>query len=169
VDAFDCIHMRNTLIHVAAAEHTAILPRCYASQKPGGLLLPEESDLSTWQATEATPEPLRARYAEGVAAVLAVYARRGLDLRLGDHLPALVTAAGFAVASLERRVREVAGGSAEARFHQLSFAQLASTVADDAAAHAAISRFLEVFADPGLGYHTRTTVALVARKPPFAG
>jgi ubiquinone/menaquinone biosynthesis C-methylase UbiE len=162
-DTFDLVHMRHTLIHIPRADHQHVLGKIRHALKPGGSLLVEESDFSTWQVRDDTPEPLRSTYAEGVQAVLSVYAEREMDVLLGQHLAALVERVGFQITRISHRARDVVGGSAEAIFHQQTFRQLAASIRNThSMATAAVERFAECFEDPRLAYRTRTTVAVSA-------
>jgi ubiquinone/menaquinone biosynthesis C-methylase UbiE len=160
---FDLVHMRHTLIHIPRTDHLPILEKIRDALKPGGILLVEESDFSTWQVSEGTPEPLRSTYMEGVQAVLSVYVEREMNVLLGQHIAALAESVGMQITNLTHRAREVVGGSAEARFHQHSFQQLAATIGDTRPRVAAtVTHFVECFEDPRLSYCTRTTVAVSA-------
>jgi hypothetical protein len=112
---------------------------------------------------EGTPEPLWSLGEQGIRAILAVYAERSMDVHLGQHLAPLAREVGFQVTRITRRARSVAGGSAEARFHKLSFKQLASSLtARQPEVAATITRFVECLEDSRLTYTTRTTVSVSA-------
>ncbi|HZO89355.1 MAG TPA: class I SAM-dependent methyltransferase [Chthonomonadaceae bacterium] len=162
---FDLAHMRHVLIHVPQEQHERIFSKVLSTLKPGGVLLVEESDFSTWQVDAGTPEPLRSTCEQGIQDVLWVYAERGMDVRLGQHLGALAKRVGFQVTRMTRRARTVVGGSAEARFHQISFQQLAASLTQTHPPVAAkVARLGECLEDPRLSYRTRTTIAVSAER-----
>ncbi len=163
--AFDLAHMRHVLVHIPRAEHAPLLSRLWGTLRPGGILLLEESDFTTWQVSGETPEPLRSHGEAAIRGILALYRERGMDVHLGRHLARLAREAGFQVTRTTRRARSVAGASDEARFHQTTFRQLADSVSESRPAFAAaVEALVEGLADPRLAYTTRTTVAVTAQR-----
>lgn len=159
--SFDLVHLRHILIHVPQAEHVGILSKIWHSLTPGGVLLIEESDFTTWQVNEGTPEPLRSYAEQGIETILGVYDERGMDVQLGQRLASLAQGVGFQITRTTPRARSVAGASTEARFHQATFQQLVSSLAHRRPeVTATLGRFVECLEDPRLSYTTRTTVAV---------
>ncbi len=172
--AFDLVHLRHLLIHLQ--DPAAVLDKIYASLKPAGLMVVEESDLNTWVADEQTPAELKDRFRAGVKAIFSVYRKRQMAIELGSSLPGLMAESGFSDISETRCCRTVEGGSAEAAYQSLSARQLASSVEqnDQLNPHVSLDQqtqsttmiraLADCLLDSRLSYQSRTTVSVSGRR-----
>jgi predicted O-methyltransferase YrrM len=163
--AFHRIHLRHVLIHIDRSKHPAILRFLRNSLTPEGVLLAEESDLDAWRAGPRTPEPIQAVFARGIDATLSICRSRLMNTSLGNDLISLVEEAGCKLMHAKRRTRHVVGGSAEARFQQISAMQLARSLRASqphVAAHP--DAFADCFVNTDLEYQSRATISVAARR-----
>lgn len=160
-DEFDLVHFRHLLIHLA--HPTAALRKILASVKPGGILLAEESDLTSWSPDDALPEHLQTAFQSGVDAVFEVYDSRGIDTEIGRKLPSILTDIGFTVADENEHKRTVNGGSPEAVYQSLSAEQLARSLDRTSRKRSKrLGMLAECLLNPDLRYQSRTTVSVSA-------
>ncbi len=160
---FDVAHIRHVLIHLD--DPTSVLGKIAASLKPGGALLVEESDLSSWRVWPGSPAKLQEEFSAGVDTVLRTYEQRGMNITLGRALPQLVHDAGLIIGQRKDFRRVVAAGSPEAGYQRETAIQLSEALGAGQPGFEEISRLAECLLDPGLTYTSRTTVSVLARKP----
>ena len=163
--SFDLVHFRHTLIHVPRRNHARVLDSVFRALKPGGTLLAEESDLSTWAASSETPKAIREAVSNGIEAVLSVYESRDMDIRLGSRLASKIEASGLSVQGTACHDRLVKGGSTEAMYQQLTIERLAQSIRlEDVAVAGKLDRLAQWMSSDALRYRSRKTVAVWARK-----
>lgn len=164
-DAFDLVHAREVLVHVAQRE--AVLEKLAAAVKPGGWIFLEEPDVVTDAPDPGAPEPQRRLYAEVVDAIYGFLAGQGLDLHLGSRLPGLLHALGFESLRSEGRVRGFRGGAAgQVSPHMMAFAQLEEVVVAGGRVTAGEYReFLALRDDPGFAWREALLVSARGRRP----
>jgi len=163
--AYDLVHFRHLLIHLPMTEHPDILRRLLSVTRPGGLIVAEESDLHTWRAATSSTVTKARIFNDGIAALHEIYTKRGLDTAVGTKLSRMLHQSGWSDISQSARTWRVKGGTPEAEFHVRSMRQLAesceSTFADLADCVRSAALCCE---DPDFEYHSRTTLAAVARR-----
>ncbi len=164
-DAFDLVHLRHVLIHLAKSSHTMVMEALFRATRCSGFLIAEESDLGSWHVDKATPDAMRATFSAGVDAVFAIYSSRGIDSGLGARLADMVSNAGFETIKSSEKYRSVQGASPEAAYQEVSVRQLAETAhIDNPALVPRLCAFADCFRDRRLQYRTRTTVSVCATK-----
>lgn len=159
---FDLIHVRHVLFHLARDQQPAVINKFAGALKPGGRLVVEESDLSTWRASSSTPLQTRRDFSGGVSAVLAEYRQRGLDVSLGAGLFAMLDPRRWRLDAQRRVSRRVRGDTFEARYQQLTTETLALSAAG--IRRLRLLRLAATFDDDHLVYRSRTTCQLLATK-----
>jgi SAM-dependent methyltransferase len=165
---FDLIHTRLLLTHLA--DRDAVLRRIVRALRPGGRLLVEEGDWSDWEPAPGTPAGPAWRFRRHWHMHDRFSAARGVDHRYGQQLPAALERAGVVCVESERRATELRGGSHEARFWRLSFAQVGEAqVAEGLIDPDELGAYLEQLDDPGFTWTGMTLVAAWGRRPPSAG
>jgi SAM-dependent methyltransferase len=112
-DAFDLVHTRLVLIHIP--ERDEILPRLIAALRPGGVLLLEEDDIFSLDATAS------AAYREGWAAFLQLMT--STDGEWARGLPERLLALGLADVESSVDVQFFPGGATPARFWSMTWQQ----------------------------------------------
>jgi ubiquinone/menaquinone biosynthesis C-methylase UbiE len=163
--AFDLVHERNVLVHMA--EREPALEKMAAAVKPGGWLLIEEPDLVTDGPDSATPKPLADLYVKVSTAIYAYLRTKGLELDLGARLLRLLQSVGFESLRCEGRVTMFQGGSAGAESpHMMAFAHLKDAVlAEGEVREQDYDAFLDLPNDPRFVWREGLTMAAWGRKP----
>ena len=159
---YDLVHMRHVLIHLA--DPLKALQNVFSSLKPGGIILAEESDLSTWGPEGRSSEAAKNVFWKGVNAIFSTYESRGMDIRIGTRLSALLVNSGFIVNGQYDYKRSVVGGSPEAIYQSKSANQLADAIGGGNGLAESIKRFSDCLLDPELSYQSRTTVSIFAER-----
>lgn len=158
-DAFDLIHERAVLIHLPARR--AVLARLVRALKPGGWLLCEDTDFSTF--VDGSPYPAIRRVG---AAMLRFLASRGADLNYGRRLFADLRAAGLADVGAEGRVYVMRGGHPSSVLPRYTFERVrAPIVASDALSEADFAAALALFDDPEVAMTSHVMMAAWGRRP----
>lgn len=159
---YDLVHIRHVLIHLA--DPVKAIRNVVSSLKQSGIILIEESDLSTWRSEGSTPELLQKVFQNGVEVIFSVYKSRGMNIRLGSELTTLLGEAGMTVTGHKVFKRHVIGGSSEAVYQSKSMSQLARATGRGHSDYASIKRFADCLLNPELRYQSRTTVSVTAEK-----
>lgn len=119
---YDFIHVRHVLIH--STQYGEVLGNHYRSLKPGGWLLIEESDFSTWNAVASSGSEDMELFDRVVQNILTVYTSRGMDIHCGIGCYKRLSDARVKELISESRCRIVRGASDEAVFHRITMEQL---------------------------------------------
>jgi SAM-dependent methyltransferase len=117
---FDLVYAPAVLTHLDGRD--VALQRLASALKPGGRLLVEEADYVSW-----VPDPRWRNadlYGKGWAAAFHVFTAGGADFHYARRLYQDVCAAGLIDVDAEGRVPMLRAGTPQARFWQLTFAQL---------------------------------------------
>ena len=162
IEHYDLVHIRHVLIHLT--DPARAIQKTVSSMKFGGVLLAEESNLTTWRPEGSTPENLQEMFQNGVDAILSTYESRGMSIRFGTQLAALLNDAGLAVTDQKQFKRRVLGGSPEAIYQSKSANQLADTIDGDSSCSESIKKFADCLLSPELRYQSRTTVSVTAKR-----
>lgn len=165
-DAFDLVHTRATLFHLAARE--TVLDRMVSALKPGGCLLAEETDAVTMMADPRVGADRAAVFTKVFSVgpwMLA--AAGGSDHYYGRRLYGDVCARRLLDVGAEGRTTMGRGGTPLARFHKLTIEQnrdrfIASGrfSADD------MDEFITLLNDPDFIWMDLTRMAVWGRRPP---
>jgi SAM-dependent methyltransferase len=114
-DAFDFVHTRLVLIHIA--ERDAVLRKLVAALRPGGLLLVEEDDIHPILALAT------GAYREGWLAFYEHMQRAGVDAEWARGLPQRLDGLGLEDVGAEVDGQIFTGGSPAARFWSMTWLQ----------------------------------------------
>jgi len=117
--AFDLVHTRNVLFHLS--DRQLALGRMVSALKPGGVLLVEEPDFSSWV---ADPRRGDAACSLFLKALRVASAATGIDIGYGRRLYADVCALGMIDVEAEGRTRMGRGATPDAEFWRLSYTQI---------------------------------------------
>jgi len=154
----DLVHTRLVLLHVA--ERDRALDRMLCSLKPGGWLLVEEPDFSTFSAS--APDAM----VEVNDALLAFLGARGAEPNYGRRLVAEFRKRGLRDMGGEGRVLPIEGGHEWAEFPRLTFERLGPALVASAAITA--ERYKEALAlldDPDMTLLSPLIMAVWGRRP----
>lgn len=118
-NAFDLIHTRLVLVHVAQRE--AAIRRMVAALKPGGWLVLEEFD-----AQSLPHDPIRfgEHYLKTLQANHRAMLLSGVDLEFGRHLPGVMRQSDLENIGAEGRTALFTGGSSGANLMRANFGQM---------------------------------------------
>ncbi|HEU0167164.1 MAG TPA: methyltransferase domain-containing protein, partial [Chloroflexota bacterium] len=157
--AFDLIHARLLLEHLP--DRDAVLGSLVAALRPGGWLLVEDVDYVSAAGISAPGDA-----AERVQAVrLREFAKLGVDPYFGRRLPERLRAHGLVEVANEGRVWVMEGGSAGARWFDLSLQHLRDRLtAGGQLSDADVDAALESFRDPAWSAFSPIVVAAWGRK-----
>lgn len=121
--AFDLVHARYVLIHIA--DYQAAFARMLRCVKPGGWVVIEEPDFEAARAV-AGPDGARAAFGRVTAAIERMFTSLGMDHALGAKLPALFQCHHLSHLTVEHEGHLSAGGGPIAELMKLSAEQLRS-------------------------------------------
>jgi SAM-dependent methyltransferase len=122
--AFDLAHTRLVLVHIP--ERVAAIERMVRALKPGGLLVLQEFDsLSMYPDPTTFPGE---HLLKTMAAMHRVMTERGVNLRFGRELPAVLTGMGLPDVEAEGHVVWFKGGSAGGRLFEANFLQMREAI-----------------------------------------
>lgn len=160
-DTFDLIHTRLLLEHLR--EREAVLAKLVAALRDGGWLLVEDVDY-----VSGIPiSELGGKEHEHTQSVrLREFAKLGVDPYFGRHLPERLRAHGLSNVGNEGRVWVMEGGSAGARWFQLSMAHLrGQLVGPGKLTDAEVDQMLGVFDDRAFAAFSPIIVGAWGQKP----
>jgi len=154
-DAFDLVHTRIVLLHIAARD--AVMASLAAAVRPGGFLLLEEDDIFPVRAT-ATGD-----YREAWEA----FARTmgATDPEWARDLPERVAALGLVDVGADVVPQLFPGGSDHARFWSTSWLQVRERAVATAGDVDRLDRGRDLLADPARWFHGPATIAAWGRRP----
>jgi ubiquinone/menaquinone biosynthesis C-methylase UbiE len=116
---YDLVHCRLLLMHMA--DPVGVLHRFMRTLKPGGWVLAEECDATTWAAADDC-HPLAQTHNATVRKIFEFWRTTGvMDCFIGRSLPALLKKAGLAEIDYEGIARTIGGGYAWAQYMEKSF------------------------------------------------
>jgi SAM-dependent methyltransferase len=156
-DAFDLVHTRLALIHIAGRDE--LLPRLAAAVRPGGVLLLEEDDSYPVLAT-ATGD-----YRAAWDVFLQAMTGGGTDGEWARDLPERLGALGLVDVDAEVRSQLFRGGSDPARFWSLTWLQARERAAAIGADVEALDRGRAILEDPARWFHGPAMIAVWGRRP----
>jgi SAM-dependent methyltransferase len=125
-EAYDLIHARSVLLHVADPE--AALKKMAAGLRAGGVLVVEDADLTTFEACDPD-HPHRAEFEACMQRFTASMVAAGVHTKLGPRLPALVSSLGLVDVDCAARLLILRGGSAGAMLWKRNIANALGDVA----------------------------------------
>ena len=165
--AYDLVHARLVLEHLP--EHERVLKRMGTALKPGGWLVVEEFDHTTFRPDPECPKEDRLVWDAWLAAFHCVAEERGLDLIYGSRLYGLLQRLGLDAVSAEGCTVAERGGSESRQLLLLSVLKLrdeltATGKIDDEG----ISRMLSLLRDPDFSWTSQSMVSARGRRLPSA-
>ena len=161
--AFDLVHCRALLLHLS--DPLRALERMAAALRPGGWLVVEDADYSSFVAID--PDHPAAAVFDRVVHRILTASRDVLpfDPYFGRRLPGLMDVLGLADRGDEAIAFPRVGGGVEARFFARSFAvRRAETVAMGGVYPHEFDLVLEAFADPSFAFVDSLSVAAWGRR-----
>jgi 2-polyprenyl-3-methyl-5-hydroxy-6-metoxy-1,4-benzoquinol methylase len=156
-DAFDLVHTRLALIHIAARD--ALLPRLAAAVRPGGVLLVEEDDCYPVTATAT------GAYRAAWDVFLQTMGAGGTAPEWARDVPQRLGALGLVDVDAESQVQMFRGGSHPAEFWRLTWLQARERAVAIGAPVEDLDRGRALLADPGRWFHGPATVAASGWRP----
>jgi SAM-dependent methyltransferase len=156
-DAYDLVHTRLVLIHVAARDE--VLARLAAALRPGGVLLLEEDDIHPVLATAD------GAYREAWEAFLAMSQDAGLDAEWARALPERLSALGLVDVDAELDGQLFRGGSEAARFWRLTWLQARDRIVARGVPGEIVDRGRAELEDPARWFHGPAKVIAWGRRP----
>jgi ubiquinone/menaquinone biosynthesis C-methylase UbiE len=160
---FDVAHVRYVLVH--NSDPASVLAPVIRALKPGGWLLVEEPDFTAAHGLAGPAGPCYALERVN-AAMLRMFAARGMDPSLGRHVPKLLADRALELARIEREDHVARGGAAIARMMSLSAAQLAEKyIATGYATKEDVAGYREFAATPSAWAVYYATVRTLVRRP----
>jgi hypothetical protein len=159
------VHCRALLMHLSSPE--LAIRRMASAVRPGGWLLMEEGDFSTWGAVD-TAYPGATSFDRATRSVWATLHRlHVMDTRFGRRLSSYVDALGWKDADYEARLRVSHGGDKVARFWGATFSSLrTSPLVDAAAINAAdLEMTLRLLEDPRFAFLGPIPFSAWCKKP----
>lgn len=163
-DAFDLVHARDLLLHLAARE--AVAAKLVAALKPGGWILLEELDVSTDEAAPEVDPERQDLYRRGLAAIHAFLRENGVEPTFGREVTGLLRRAGLEAVAAEGHLWYFEGGDAERRSpHMDAFRELRdAVVARGEISEADYGDFLALADDPTFAWREGVTVSARGRR-----
>jgi hypothetical protein len=158
--AFDLVHARTVLEHVAGRE--TALDRMAAALRPGGWLVAESTDIISW--TPITTEPA-GRAAFFARASAAAWQYLPLDCFYGRRLVEDLRARGLTEVEAEGRVFAIRGGSPSARIFSAIWTAHKERIVDEGVLTAGeIARFIALHDEPEFAWMSPICVAAWGRR-----
>ncbi len=160
--AFDLVHTRAVLVHLAEREKA--LDRIVAALKRGGWLLAEETDSISFVADPRAGEVACDRFLKMLRAHQA--AGSGIDLFYGRRLFADLHARGLVDVDAEGRSRMVRGATRGAQFWRLTYSQMREVLLRSGELDAEeLEASLTLIDDPNFVFMGPTLMAAWGRRP----
>lgn len=160
-EAFDLVHARGVLLHLS--QRQTALERMVAALKPGGVLLVEDGDFSSWVADPRVGDAACNLFLKGLSALSAV---GGADIYYGRRLYADVCSLGMVDVEAEGRVPMGRGGTPHAKFWQLSYSQIRDRVLGSGQlSPEELDGFIALFEDPNFVWMDGMVMAVSGRRP----
>jgi SAM-dependent methyltransferase len=156
-DAYDLVHTRLALLHIAARDE--VLPRLAAAVRPGGLLLLEEDDGYPILATAT------GAYRAAWEVFLEIMAAGGTHPAWARDLPERLGALGLVDVDAEARAQLFRGGSIPAQMWSLTWVQVRQRAQAMGLAVEDLDRGRGALADPARWFHGPTMIAAWGRRP----
>lgn len=161
-DAFDLVHARCVLIHIA--DFQAALTQMLQLLKPGGWIVLEEPDFSAARAVAGETAACES-FDRVNQAILQMFENRGMDYALGIKLPAIVQELGLQQLYVENDALLANGGSGVATVMKMSALQLAEKyIATGTATQEDIENYYRFAEDQSAWAIYHAMVGLIARK-----
>lgn len=162
--AYDLAHARFVLEHLP--DRIGALRRMRAALKPGGWLLIENTDSSSWLPDPATDAADQALFLQWTAAYCELCRQAGADAYAGRHLFGEMTRLGLADVGAEGRVFMVRGGSPPAEVWRLTAVQVRPRIlATGLLTAAEMGRVEALLADPRFVWMEGLVMAAWGRVP----
>jgi SAM-dependent methyltransferase len=156
---FDLIHERAVLLHLPSRRE--VLARLVRALKPGGWLLCEDTDFSTF--VDGSPDPALRRAGNAMVAFLE---SRGADPNFGRHLFAELRAAGLAEVGAEGRVYMMRGAHPSSILPRYTLERVRGpAVASGAAGDDEFAAALALLDDPTVAVMSHVMMAAWGRRP----
>ncbi|HEX8035655.1 MAG TPA: methyltransferase domain-containing protein [Ktedonobacterales bacterium] len=144
---FDLVHARFVVEHLA--DRMGALRHMASALKPGGWLLVEETDSSSWVPAPGNDANDNALFARWTTAYAQLLAATGADAYAGRRLYGELHTLGLTDIDAEGRVFMVRGGSSTAEVWRLTAEQVSDRiVASGLLTQAEMARVIALFADP---------------------
>jgi SAM-dependent methyltransferase len=162
--AFDLVHARAVLEHLP--QRQAILARLVAAVKPGGWLLVEAADYTTWNAEPSADRETAALFRRGSDAYLGFRRQVGLDTAFGSRLHHALRTAGLADVGAEGTIWPVTGGSTYAQVWRLGLEQVKSqVVAAGFSSEVELAAYLALLDNPDFTWLGPIVMSVWGRRP----
>lgn len=162
--AFDLIHARFVLEHLP--DRGAALRRLVSALRPGGWLLIESTDSSSWLPDPAADPAAAALFRRWTAAFQALCLQSGSDANAGRWLYGELRVAGLDDLGAEGRVSMVQGGSPEAEVWRLTATQVREALVAGALLTVdEMERTLNLMQDPDFIWMEALVMAGWGRRP----
>lgn len=157
--AFDLVHARDVLVHVA--EREAVLRKMANAVRPGGWILIEEPDASSVQPDPTAPETAKRLYSRVMEGIYSFLCDRGLDPYCGSRMLASLRVLGFDSLRSEAWCRTYQGGGMDIESpHIMAFREVMEPVVSAGAVSEKDFRdFLALFEDPAFSWREDLTVS----------
>lgn len=166
---FDLVHCRALLLHLP--DPVGVLHRMARAVCPGGWLLVEDADYSSFRAADPA-DPAAELFDRVTRTMHDEYLRDRMDSRFGARLPALVDDLGLEARGNEAPGFLRRGGSPEAEMFRIAWTAARVEVLSAGVCSAEdFERIVEAFADPTFHFHDSLNVAAWGRRPtpPYLG
>jgi SAM-dependent methyltransferase len=162
--AYDLVHCRLLLEHLP--RHEEALERMRAALKPGGWLVVEEFDHTTFRPDPACSEADRAVWDAWLAAFEQLSRERGLDLAYGSRLFGLLSRLGLEAVAAEGYLVCEHGGVAERALLLLSVLKLRTDLtATGEIDGRGVDRLVALLQDPAFFWTSQLMVTARGRRP----
>lgn len=163
--AFDLVHARNVLVHVAEREDA--LRKLARAVVPGGWIVLEEPDLVADGPDPTCSSEKQDLYRKGTGAVFSFISAQGLDIHFGARLRGRLRALGFESVSAEGLAVTFQGGNPlHASPHGDAFADLADPVVSEGLiTREEFAAFLALYGDPDFAWREGLRVITWGRRP----
>ncbi len=159
--AFDLVHTRNMLFHLS--ERQTALGRMVSALKPGGVLLVEEPDFSSWVADPRCGDAASSLFLKGLRVASAAV---GTDVSYGRRLYADVCALGLIDVEAEGRAQMGRGATPDAEFWRLSYTQIRDRILGTGQlSPGEFDAFIALFDDPDFIWMGAVLMGVSGRRP----
>jgi SAM-dependent methyltransferase len=162
--AFDLVHARFVVEHLR--ERLPALRQMQGALRPGGWLLIEDTDSSSWLAAPTADAEAAALFDRWAAAYIQLCRDAGADANAGRRLYGELHALGLAEIGAEGRVFMVRGGSPNAEVWRLTAEQVRERIVDCGLLTAReMERLLALMANPEFIWMEALVMAAWGRQP----
>jgi SAM-dependent methyltransferase len=164
-EAFDLVHARSLLMHVAPRDEA--FRKLSAAVRPGGWILLEEPDASYDTALPAAPPESQVLYRKVMDAIYDFVRSRGVDPNLGRELPGRLHDLGFEAPRGEGRLHVFRGGAEPRSAHMPALAEIRDVVV--ARGHVTgpeYDSFLALPEDPAFVWQESLMMSVWGSRPP---